>query len=160
MRMCATTCTCISSSLSSRGHCTCDSRVSILSSFTTQNGREWRKKSKAFLLWLLWRKLTWCKSTVFFMTRKENLSCRQISSDFQKYEIYNELWKTPHIWVHLNSAMGNLHTVTRDRPALTQTHSLLLLTANSSTLAIDAVFILNVKQETRSTQGHLLPQPN
>lgn len=50
----------------------------------------------------------------FLWPGKGNLSCRQISSDFSEIQDikYNELWKMPCIWTHLNLAIGNLHTVT------------------------------------------------
>lgn len=53
--------------------------------------------------------------------------------------------------MHLNSAIGNLHTVTRERPVLTETHSLLLPIADAYTPATDAVLISDLKQKIRFT---------
>lgn len=63
--------------------------------------------------------------------------------------------------MHLNSAIGNLHTVTRERPVLTETHSLLLPIADAYTPATDAVLISELKQKIRFTGlWPWLPQPN
>lgn len=53
--------------------------------------------------------------------------------------------------MHLNTAIGSLHTATKERPVLTQTHSLLLLRRCPWTLPIDIVFILDLRQKIKFT---------
>lgn len=136
--------------------------LSLLSSFTIQRGREWKKKPKAFLLWRLWRKQTWLQTCFLFYGQEREIYHVGKSQVIFRNTGYKVQWAVKNA-TYLN-ALELCHWQFAYCPKWQANAD-----SDSLSCSLQEIprlyryrcnFILDLKQKMRFAQWYLLPQPN